>query len=117
MKKSRMISAMVATMATAVFAEVWGGNTAPAAYVSLDTESTAIWRTAFADTLTLRWEKPPTATKAELTVSGVAKTVSAWGIYFRHCDDIVTNRVSLRLKPGAKDARPPVVKDDAKVSL
>ena len=41
----------------------------------------------------------------------------AWGMYFRHCDGIAMDRVSLRLKPGAMDARPPVVKDDANVSL
>ncbi len=44
-------------------------------------------------------------------------SLPAWGIYFRHCDNIDLDRVSLRLKPGAKDARPPIVKDDANVSL
>ena len=44
-------------------------------------------------------------------------SLPAWGIYFRHCDNIALDRVSLRLKPGAKDARPPIVKDDANVSL
>ena len=33
----------------------------------------------------------------------------AWGIYFRHCDDVRTENVNLRLKLGAVDARPRMV--------
>ena len=42
-------------------------------------------------------------------------SLPAWGIYFRHCADVVMDHVTLRLKPGASDARKKVVMDDASV--
>jgi hypothetical protein len=76
MKYSGRMAALAATMALAVSPEAWGGNTSLPAYVSLDAESTAIWRTAFSSTVTLKWKIPPTATKATLTVSSATRVAS-----------------------------------------
>ena len=76
MKHCKRITALIALAAVAVMSEVCGNNTSPAAYVSLDNESAAIWRTAFSSTVTLKWKIPPTATKATLTVSSATRVAS-----------------------------------------
>ena len=76
MKHCKRITALIALAAVAVMSEVCGNNTSPAAYVSLDNESAAIWRTAFSGTVTLKWKLPPTATKATLTVSSATRMAS-----------------------------------------
>ena len=97
MKYRKRITELVALAAVAVLAEAWGGNTSPAAYVSLDNESTAIWRTAFSSTVTLKWKMPPTATKATLTVSSATRVASM--------ADLAVESYELQLPPAtsAKD--------------
>ena len=73
----RNTMAVVAVLAALTgFQEVRGGGTSSPAYVSLDVESAAIWRTAFSSTVTLKWKIPPTATKATLTVSSATRVAS-----------------------------------------
>ena len=91
MKHCKRITALVALATVAVLTEARGDNTSPAAYVSLDNESTAIWRTAFSSTVTLKWKKPPTATKATLTVSSATKVASV--------ADLVAESYELQLPP------------------
>ena len=97
MKHCKRITALVALATVAVLAEAMGANTSPASYVSLDNESAAIWRTAFSGTVTLKWKKPPTATKATLTVSSATRVASM--------ADITAESYELQLPPAtsAKD--------------
>ncbi len=97
MKYSGRMAALAATMALAVLPEAWGGNTSSPAYVSLDVESAAIWRTAFSSSVTLKWKMPPTATKATLTVSSATRVASM--------ADLVAESYELQLPPAtsAKD--------------